>query len=88
MKACAACEAARVCCRVCGKSVCPAHRWGTGDTSDGYYCVDGCDEPDTVQVSPELDGVPATPWSEHVDRLLWFVLGMAAGYALSLWRPW
>lgn len=26
-------------CRRCMKPVCPQHRWGTGDLSDGYYCL-------------------------------------------------
>jgi hypothetical protein len=25
---------------ICGAWVCPAHRWGTGSESNGYYCVD------------------------------------------------
>jgi hypothetical protein len=26
-------------CRRCMKMVCPQHRWGTGELSDGYYCL-------------------------------------------------
>lgn len=31
-------------CRSCMRPVCPNHRWGTGDRSDGYRCTPSCVE--------------------------------------------
>jgi hypothetical protein len=39
VKHCAACEASREFCRLCQEPICGSHRWGTGDLSDGYYCL-------------------------------------------------
>lgn len=30
-------------CRSCMRPVCPNHRWGTGDLSDGYRCTPSCE---------------------------------------------
>lgn len=39
-KNCESTEDVAACAR-CGSSICPSHRWGTGELSDGYYCTGG-----------------------------------------------
>lgn len=81
-------------CRVCGVSICPAHRWSTGDPKRGFYCVDSFCVPvhgDALSVRPWVDHALPRPQEEvqsAFTTIVVILLGVAIAVTIMVLTHW
>lgn len=86
-------------CRTCRKPLCPSHRAGTGELSDGYFCVG---EGSTcfggylfgIRTAVATTSPVKTFWERRyrAPRIVYYAVGFGLGVALvagyTYWMGW